>query len=70
MFTFSRHTLRPDAGPVPGERFVFTQFSGLPQVFLTEADYWRNRAGFEPDPDLPLREHNLPPVSSASAAGR
>ena len=31
VFTFSRHTLPPDAEPVPGERFVFTQFSGQPQ---------------------------------------
>ena len=35
VFTFSRHTLPPDAEPVPGERFVFTQFSGRPQCFLS-----------------------------------
>ncbi|MEQ1911900.1 MAG: class I SAM-dependent methyltransferase, partial [Vicinamibacterales bacterium] len=28
VFTFSRHTLPPEAEPVAGERFVFTQFSG------------------------------------------
>ena len=36
VFTFSRHTLPPDTQPVPGESFVFTQFSGAPQCFLTE----------------------------------
>ena len=62
VFTFSRHTLMPDAEPVPGETFVYTQFSGQPQVFLTKTQLLAelNRAGFEPDPDLPLREHNLP----------
>ena len=24
--------------PIPGETFVFTQFAGEPQVFLTESD--------------------------------
>ena len=31
VFTFSRTTLPADAQPVPGEHFVFTQFSGQPQ---------------------------------------
>ena len=35
VFTFSRHTLPPSAVPVQGESFVFTQFSGEPQCFLT-----------------------------------
>ena len=62
VFTFSRHTLPPDAAPVAGETFVFTQFSGTPQVFLTRdqlLDELR-AAGFRPDPALPLRELNLP----------
>ena len=66
VFTFSRHTLPPDAAPIAGESFVFTQFSGSPQVFLTErqlVDELR-QPGFDPDPDLPLSELNLP------AAGR
>ena len=35
-------------------------FSGQPQVFLTERQLVAElrHAGFEPDPDLPLREHN------------
>ena len=37
LFTFSRNTLPPDAQPVPNESFVFTQFSGQPQCFLTSA---------------------------------
>ena len=62
VFTFSRHTLTPDAAPLAGETFVYTQFSGQPQVFLTEAQLLAELrdAGFEPDPDLPMREHNRP----------
>ena len=36
VFTFSRHTLPPEALPIANESFVFTQFSGQPQCFLTE----------------------------------
>jgi len=56
LFTFSRDTLAPTAAPVPGETFVFTQFSGQPQCFLT-ADQIRHElgsAGFVPDPAVPL----------------
>jgi SAM-dependent methyltransferase len=62
VFTFSRQTLPPDTAPVPGELFVFTQFSGEPQCFLTEAqlDAELGRAGFRRDDAIPLREHNLP----------
>ena len=62
VFTFSRHTLPPDAGPVPGEPFVFTQFSGQPQCFLTEAQLIAEMglAGFVREPAVPLREYNLP----------
>jgi SAM-dependent methyltransferase len=62
VFTFSRHTLPPDATPVTGEPFVFTQFSGNPQCFLTEAqliDELR-AAGFELDAGVPLSEYNRP----------
>ena len=62
VFTFSRHTLPAAVEPIAGETFVFTQFSGAPQCFLTEAqllDELRS-AGFAPDPALPLRELNRP----------
>lgn len=63
VFTFSRHTLPADAEPVGGEPFVFTQFSGEPQCFLTEEQLVSElaAAGFTPDPDLPLRELNRGP---------
>lgn len=69
VFTFSRHTLMPDAKPVAGETFVYTAFSGQPQVFLTEGQLVAElrHAGFEPDPDLPLREHNRPALSKGRA---
>jgi len=71
VFTFSRHTVQPDAAPVAGETFVFTQFSGAPQVFLTRDQLLGElrAAGFGPDPDLPLRELNLPPALSEGRAG-
>ena len=62
VFTFSRATLPDDAQPVPGETFVFTQFSGEPQCFLTEGELLRELsvAGFERDPPGPLTEYNRP----------
>ena len=62
VFTFSRHTLGPEATPVPGERFVFTQFSGQPQCFLTQEELAAelDAAGFGIVPDLPIVEYNRP----------
>lgn len=62
VFTFSRHTLPTDAAPVAGETFVFTQFSGQPQCFLTETQLLDElaAAGFSRDPAVPLSEYNLP----------
>ena len=60
LFTFSRHTLAEEAEPVPGESFVFTQFSGQPQCFLTAEQLAAElaTAGFVADPSYPLRELN------------
>ena len=71
VFTFSRHTLRSDAQPVPSETFVFTQFAGYPQVFLTRDQLLDELAtcGFVPDPELPLRELNLPPPGRTRIGG-
>jgi len=62
VFTFSRHTLPPGAEPAAGETFVFTQFSGQPQCFLTDQQLLEelSAVGFAPDPGVPLRELNLP----------
>ena len=62
VFTFSRSTLPADAQPVGGESFVFTQFSGEPQCFLTEQQLVSElgAAGFAPDAAGPLRELNRP----------
>ncbi len=67
VFTFSRNTLPPDAEPVEGEPFVFTQFSGQPQCFLTREQLVAElaRAGFVPDPGVTFTEHNLPPPGVA-----
>jgi SAM-dependent methyltransferase len=60
VFTFSRSTLPADALPVQGESFVFTQFSGQPQCFLTSDQLIEElaAAGFIVDPGEPLVEHN------------
>jgi SAM-dependent methyltransferase len=71
LFTFSRRTLPPDARPVPGEPFVFTQFSGEPQCFLTEEQLLveLGSAGFLCDPSVPFTEYNVPrPGSLPSGA--
>lgn len=62
VFTFSRLTLPADAPPVPGERFVFTQFSGEPQCFLTGPELKEElaAAGFVQQPGTPLTEYNRP----------
>lgn len=62
VFTFSRNTFPPRTEPVPGESFVFTQFSGQAQCFLTEAQLVAelDAVGFAPDPAVPFTEHNLP----------
>lgn len=62
LFTFSRHTLPAEAEPVPGETFVFTQFSGQPQCFLTEEEIVSElrTCGFVRDLDGPLTEYNRP----------
>jgi SAM-dependent methyltransferase len=60
VFTFSRNTFDTGVQPVAGESFVFTEFSGQPQVFLTEAQLVEefDAAGFVADPAVPLRELN------------
>jgi hypothetical protein len=62
VFTFSRNTFPPQTDPVACEPFVFTQFSGEPQCFLTEAQLVEElaRVGFVADPGVPLREYNRP----------
>ena len=60
LFTFSRQTLAESAKPVAGESFVFTEFSGEPQCFLTAEQVAEElgAVGFESDPSLPLGELN------------
>lgn len=69
VFTFSRHTLPPDARPVEGEPFAFTQFSGEPQIFLTHNQLITELAavGFVPDDAIPFAEHNQPPPGTVHA---
>ena len=62
VFTFSRTTLPADARPVTGERYVYTEFSGTPQLFLRREElvYELSTAGFALDPAIPVQEHNRP----------
>jgi hypothetical protein len=60
VFTFSRNTFGEEVRPVAGEPFVFTEFSGDPQCFLTEAQLVDelSRAGFTQAPGTGIREYN------------
>ena len=71
VFTFSRHTFPPAAEPVPGESFVFTQFSGEPQCFLTQEQLVSElaAAGFVVDERLPIREFNRPKPGEVRTGG-
>jgi SAM-dependent methyltransferase len=71
VFTFSRQTLPVFEQPVNGETFVYTRFSGEPQVFLTREQLINelSSVGFEPDPILPLRELNVPPPGQQRLGG-
>lgn len=71
VFTFSRQTLPPSATPVAGEPFVFTEFSGQPQCFLTADQLLAElgAAGFAPEPGLPLTELNRPSPGTVIAGG-
>jgi len=71
VFTFSRRTLPDSAMPEPGETFIYSQFSGRPQCFLTEAQLLAEMkdAGFERDVDVPLVEHNLAPRGALPTTG-
>jgi SAM-dependent methyltransferase len=69
VFTFSRNTFPPQTESVVGEPFVFTQFSGEPQCFLTEAQLVAELGcvGFAPDPGVPFREYNRPRLGALSS---
>jgi ubiquinone/menaquinone biosynthesis C-methylase UbiE len=68
VFTFSRNTFQAQTRPVAGEPFVFTEFSGEPQCFLTEAqlDAELCRVGFVRDPSVPFHEYNVPKPGTLS----
>ena len=71
VFTFSRTTLPEGLEPVAGEHFVFTEFSGEPQCFLTRGQLIEELgdAGFVPENAVPLTEHNRPRPGTLRAAG-
>ena len=71
LFTFSRHTLAPDAPPDPGESFVFSSWNGEPQCFLTEDQILAElrSSGFARHPAAPLAEYNRPRPGELPAGG-
>jgi SAM-dependent methyltransferase len=71
VFTFARSTLPDSDRPLPGERYVFTRFSGGPQIFLTIEELVAElaAAGFVHDPAISLTEHNRRPASSVYIGG-
>ena len=62
VFTFSRNTFPPQTEPVRGEPFVFTEFSGEPQCFLSEVQLVAELglAGFVQEPGVAIQEYNRP----------
>ena len=68
VFTFSRNSLPAQITPVAGEPFVFTEFSGEAQCFLTETqlDAELRRVGFVRDPGVPFHEYNVPKPGTIS----
>jgi len=71
VFTFSRATRPADAAPVAGEAFVFTQFSGAAQCFVTAEQLIDElgKEGFRPDSAVPLTELNRPAPGSLQIGG-
>lgn len=71
LFTFSRHTLPPDATADAGESFVFSSWNGEPQCFLTEHEIVDElaHAGFERPGSAPLTEYNRPRPGEVRAGG-
>jgi SAM-dependent methyltransferase len=71
VFTFSRNTLPADTRPVERETFVFTEFSGEPQCFLTAEELFAelDAVGFVPDPAVPFTEHNRRRPGALHAGG-
>jgi SAM-dependent methyltransferase len=71
VFTFSRSTLPSHVEPVAGESFVFTEFSGDRQCFLTEVqlDDELHRVGFVRESGVPLTEYNRPAAGMPRTAG-
>ncbi|NNM53475.1 MAG: class I SAM-dependent methyltransferase [Spirochaetales bacterium] len=60
VFTFSLDTLADDLQPTPGQIYVYHQFSGSFQVFLSEAelDQLLDNAGFDRESTKPLTRYN------------
>ena len=54
---------------MPGEAFVFTQFSGQPQCFVTREQLLEElgQVGFVLDETIPISEHNLPAAGAIHA---
>lgn len=71
VVTFSRHTLSPNACAVAGEPFVFAQFSGQPQCFLTEDELISelSAGGFVLPPGESIRELNRPHHHALATGG-
>lgn len=72
VFTFSRNTLAGDLPPLPGQRQIYSQFSGTPQAFVTEEELegLLASAGFERELLAPLTEYNRKGALSAGTAAR
>jgi ubiquinone/menaquinone biosynthesis C-methylase UbiE len=59
VYTFSLNTLPETCSPVAGETFVYDEFAGRPQCFLTEEQLISElkEAGFNQEPGFPITEY-------------
>ena len=71
VFAFSRNTFPAGTEAVNGEPFVYTQFSGAPQCFLTDSQLVEEmaRVGFTPDPAVSMTEYNRRGDTMTAVAG-
>ncbi len=71
VFTFSRNTFAASLQPIAGETFVYTQFSGAPQCFVTDDQLIEElgQAGFVSDAAVPIHELNRPLAGAVPLAG-
>lgn len=66
IYTFSRSTFPSTVAPIEGEPFVFTEFSGRPQCFLTEEQLIGELGNASFDQETPITKYDAIPGGKPS----